>query len=65
MENETGRRSNAIEELAKALHSEMDHLDPAPNDLPWNELPELDQEFFRPSVKALLSREELVGAAMN
>lgn len=57
----------AIEELAKILHWKQWHLDPDPNeDGPpaWPDLPEFDQNFFRKSVRELLSHQTLIRAAL-
>ena len=63
-----GAPDEAIEELAKILHWKQWHLDPDSNeDGPpeWADLPEVDRNFFLKSVRALLSHETLIRAALR
>ena len=61
-------RDRAIEELAECLYREQWHLDPPQGeDAPpkWRDLPEFDQNFFRSSVEAMLSRTTLILAVVS
>lgn len=52
----------AIEELAKVLHWKMEHLDPT-DQADWNLLDDLDREFYRQCVKAILRQGSLLMAS--
>jgi hypothetical protein len=57
-------REEAIRELARTLHSKMEHLDPS--DGPeWEALTERQREFYTLCVKAVLFEGELVRVALR
>jgi hypothetical protein len=59
-----GSREVAIEELARTLHSKMEHLEPT-EDFDWDRLNERQQEFYRLCVEGLLSNRRHLGIALG
>jgi hypothetical protein len=57
--------SSAILELARILYDEMENLDPGGDDyLAWNKLTDLEREFYRQCIKAILARRDLLSECL-
>lgn len=56
-------REAAVERLAKRLHGEMEHLDPTGND--WQDLGELEKEWFLHCIKTLLLDRQALAEALE
>jgi hypothetical protein len=54
----------AIEELARVLHSKMEHLDPT-DDPSWPDLTDHKKEFYRSCVEEVLLHERLIRIALT
>ena len=54
----------ALEMLAKKLHSKMEHLDPTGKPT-WADLDEFDREFYRSCVEAVIDDRNLLNLASD
>jgi hypothetical protein len=55
----TVSRDEAIELLSRRLHQKMEHLDPS-GDPEWEDLSDIQKEFYLSCVKALLQERPLL-----
>jgi len=52
---------SAVEELARALHDKMEHLDPSDEGSNWDSLSDAEKQFYRSCVVRLSLERELWG----
>lgn len=64
MPDRPATREEAIEVLAETLHRKMEHIDPSPEGSKWSAMSELDRDFYRSCVEAVLLEEEMVRAVV-
>jgi hypothetical protein len=58
--------TSAILQLARVLYDEMENLDPGGDDyVAWNNLTDLEREFYRQCVKAILAHRDLVSVCLS
>jgi hypothetical protein len=57
-------KDEALEKLAQALHSKMEHLDPSGDD-EWDGLTDRRRDFYRLCVRAIFGEATLVRVALE
>lgn len=55
-----GDRDAAIEKLSERLYETMEHLDPSQEGIIWTALPDLERDFYRACVRALVRERDLL-----
>ena len=61
---ELNLRNTALEDLAEFLFFTMERLDPTGTET-WNDLTEIDRDFYRACTRALILRRDLILLALG